>query len=432
MSVMNGIDRSFSEILNQNCYCVGTDTRAMAEHLATLNQRHGLPPSAQPLFSDLPVFITAEEMKTMQAIVSTVYRTIALPAWRDRVFGDATPVERFRSSAPVFMGFDFHLSADGPKLIEINTNAGGGLLCAEGTRFESTTWGSRPACLSSATSNAVAGQVFIDHFLIQFKTKFGRLPVGIAIVDDSPLTQPLHPEFLLVRDLFAGRGLAAVIVDAADLLWDGSRLKAGELNIDLVYNRLTDFRLEEPRHQALTAALLSGQILLTPDPFAHTLLANKRNLVLLSDQGFLKDIGVSAADQEVLLSGIPETRMVKPEEAPIWWARKDHWFFKPVSGYASKGTWRGSKMTRKVFETVIGGGYVAQAFVPPALRATRPRGATTGDALKFDIRCYVFEGQIDLVAARLYQGQTTNLRTPGGGFAPVFIAADIVDCPQPA
>ena len=30
----------------------------------------------------------------------------------------------------VFMGYDFHLTASGPKLIEINTNAGGGLLNA--------------------------------------------------------------------------------------------------------------------------------------------------------------------------------------------------------------------------------------------------------------------------------------------------------------
>ena len=29
--------------------------------------------------------------------------------------------------------------------------------------------------------------------------------------------------------------------------------------------------------------------------------------------------------------------------------------------------------------------------------------------------------QIVLAAARLYQGQTTNFRTPGGGFAPVFV-----------
>jgi hypothetical protein len=41
-------------------------------------------------------------------------------------------------------------------------------------------------------------------------------------------------------------------------------------------------------------------------------------------------------------------------------------------------------------------------------------------ALKYDVRCFVYAGKIQLLAARLYQGQTTNFRTPGGGFAPVF------------
>jgi D-alanine-D-alanine ligase-like ATP-grasp enzyme len=37
---------------------------------------------------------------------------------------------RRRAARGVFMGYDFHLSAGGPQLIEINTNAGGGLLNA--------------------------------------------------------------------------------------------------------------------------------------------------------------------------------------------------------------------------------------------------------------------------------------------------------------
>jgi hypothetical protein len=41
--------------------------------------------------------------------------------------------------------------------------------------------------------------------------------------------------------------------------------------------------------------------------------------------------------------------------------------------------------------------------------------------MKADFRCYVYAGRIQLLAARLYQGQTTNFRTPGGGFAPVFV-----------
>ena len=42
-------------------------------------------------------------------------------------------------------------------------------------------------------------------------------------------------------------------------------------------------------------------------------------------------------------------------------------------------------------------------------------------ARKTDVRLYVYDGQVLLTSARLYQGQTTNFRTPGGGFAPVFV-----------
>jgi hypothetical protein len=44
--------------------------------------------------------------------------------------------------------------------------------------------------------------------------------------------------------------------------------------------------------------------------------------------------------------------------------------------------------------------------------------------LKFDIRCFVYDGEVQLIAARLYQGQTTNFRTRGGGFAPVFFPGE--------
>ena len=43
-------------------------------------------------------------------------------------------------------------------------------------------------------------------------------------------------------------------------------------------------------------------------------------------------------------------------------------------------------------------------------------------AFKSDVRCYVYDGKLQLGAARLYQGQTTNFRTPGGGFALLRLA----------
>ena len=42
-------------------------------------------------------------------------------------------------------------------------------------------------------------------------------------------------------------------------------------------------------------------------------------------------------------------------------------------------------------------------------------------ALKFDLRCVSYGSEIRLLSARLYQGQTTNLRTLSGGLASVFL-----------
>ncbi|OGA45245.1 MAG: hypothetical protein A3F74_26775 [Betaproteobacteria bacterium RIFCSPLOWO2_12_FULL_62_58] len=56
--------------------------------------------------------------------------------------------------------------------------------------------------------------------------------------------------------------------------------------------------------------------------------------------------------------------------------------------------------------------------MPPSQRVIRD--AASPLALKLDLRNYVYDGAVQLLAARLYQGQATNFRTPGGGFAPVF------------
>jgi hypothetical protein len=65
-------------------------------------------------------------------------------------------------------------------------------------------------------------------------------------------------------------------------------------------------------------------------------------------------------------------------------------------------------------------GYVAQRIAAPGERVICLDGSEP-QSLKYDVRCYVYDGKVQLVAARLYQGQTTNFRTPGGGFAPVRV-----------
>lgn len=128
--------------------------------------------------------------------------------------------------------------------------------------------------------------------------------------------------------------------------------------------------------------------------------------------------GLARGDAELLQETIPEVELVERQNAEALWSRRKQLFFKPVAGHGSKGVYRGSKLTRRVFDEIISGGYIAQAFVPPSERVVTVNGEQ--QQLKVDVRLYTYRGEVLLTAARLYQGQATNFRTPGGGFAPLF------------
>ena len=42
--------------------------------------------------------------------------------------------------------------------------------------------------------------------------------------------------------------------------------------------------------------------------------------------------------------------------------------------------------------------------------------------MKFDVRAYAYREQVLLLGARVYEGQVTNLRSPGGGFSAICVA----------
>lgn len=46
---------------------------------------------------------------------------------------------------------------------------------------------------------------------------------------------------------------------------------------------LVDFMFDDTKHAALRSAYLAGAVVVTPNPRAHALLADKRNLALLGD-----------------------------------------------------------------------------------------------------------------------------------------------------
>jgi uncharacterized circularly permuted ATP-grasp superfamily protein len=240
----------------------------------------------------------------------------------------------------------------------------------------------------------------------------------IAIVDDRPEEQYLYPEFVLVRQAMAARGVDAVIADASHLRHEAGRLSVEGKPIDLVYNRVTDFAFDQPEHRALRDAYREGAVVVTPNPHNHALLADKRAFSLLSDPATLQAWGL-APTLLARLEAVPRTVLVTPKNADELWRSRKSLFFKPTGGHGGKAVYRGDKVTKGVWSDIAHGGYVAQTLVKPSERMIRIDDAI--EARKMDVRLYTYDAQVLLVAVRLYQGQTTNFRTPGGGFAPVFV-----------
>jgi hypothetical protein len=363
--------------------------------------------------------VPEDDVARMHRIVRAIETATRLPGYQAAALSWG-PEIACRDFGPLgaFMGYDFHLGAEGPKLIEINTNAGGAFLNSVLARAQHACCAEAQVALRRSEADEFDRSVlrmFHSEWTLQRKT--GK-PRRIAIVDDRPAEQYLYPEFVLAQRLLLRHGVETVIADAAELRYEQNQLRFEGNPIDLVYNRLVDFALDDPKHAALRAAYLDDAAVVTPNPHNHALFADKRNLALLSDQARLQSWGL-APEMLADLTAMPRTSLVTAANASELWQARRKMFFKPAGGHGSKAVYRGDKLTKGVWAAILRGGYVAQEFAAPSERVIKLDGVV--ENRKTDFRLYVYDGRVLLTAARLYQGQTTNFRTPGGGFAPVFV-----------
>ncbi len=407
---------------NQSCFCITLDREALASAMRSAagdSAFYEVHIASRPhLFSGVPVFLPEADRAAMMAIVGAIEATARTSAYIKAVMAWAPEISQHDfGPRGALMGYDFHLGSGPPRLIEINTNAGGAFLNAFGARAQL-------ACCDAVQPliRSLNASTFEQSVIRMFEAEWQRQRASVrartaVILDDAPETQYLYPEFLLAQRLLEASGIEAMVADPSELTYVGGKLLARDQEIDLVYNRLVDFSLSEPRHAVLREAYLTGSVVVTPNPHNHALFADKRNLTVLSDAELLRSWETSPAMLSAL-SAIPGSISVTPENAKDLWARRKRLFFKPVSGHGGKAVYRGDKLTRSVWDEILEADYIAQDLVAPSEREIMLDGAA--QTLKTDVRLYTYEGVLLLAAARLYRGQTTNFRTPGGGFAPVF------------
>lgn len=294
---------------------------------------------------------------------------------------ESDPLTKNRLPYGAFMlGFDFHLTSLGPRLIEINTNAGGlaSVLCLH----------------RDDSSDRDMATRFVSALTREF-TAFGGtgLPRLIAIIDDDVRNQHFFPEMQYLAQILQEAGMKTVVMAPEEAAASLSGLNfQGEI-IDVVYNRLVDFRLKEPAHAHLRQAAIEKKTLITPHPAAYARIADKRNLLRLRHP----------------LN--PQSFQLKDKALDEWWPNRKHWVFKPTQGAGSRGVYRGDKITSTKFHT-LPLETVVQKYIPV------PKAE---DGSKYDVRVYTQDSHILAAVARHYTGQVMEMRSALAGFRRIKI-----------
>lgn len=121
--------------LNDGCYCRTLDTEALRRGLLD-GEESGevmaeLLAQRPTLFSATAVFLSRNTLAQVIDGIACLERIISHPQYQATALRQAPPIAA-RAFGPlgVFVSYDFHIAPDGPRLIEINSNAGGALLSA--------------------------------------------------------------------------------------------------------------------------------------------------------------------------------------------------------------------------------------------------------------------------------------------------------------
>lgn len=351
------------------------------------------------LLSPFSVDLPKDVLEQIQKTIKTLFHIRKKPEYADWLQQKYQKNIFDPGNASMFMSYDFHLdSANIPKIIEINTNAaflGLGYYLYE--------------ALGKSTNLKFKISDLKQNFLEELKL-FGKVSENpkILIIDEAPEQQRLFAEFLVYQNLIKSFGWDCEIVDYK---------AAADLNPNLIYNRWTDFYFDKSESSPLRDAYLSKKICFTPNPHEYFLLADKQRLMDLNNNALLEKLSLSDDQIKTLHAAIPMTKVFSEFDKSDLWAQRKNLFFKPINSFGSKQTYKGASISRKLFDELPTNDFLAQEYIPAPEKVFQTPAGT--DSFKFDLRCYAYQDELQMVVARIYKGQVTNLKTQYGGFATV-------------
>jgi hypothetical protein len=355
------------------------------------------PQLLSPFQLELPASLLIEAKDfvraTFQLRESSQYQKLLSPQVQERGLKDP-------GNKSILMSYDFHVDSENHlKLIEINTNASFLALGCEMYEMRQL-----PLPVQEFSFSDL--QLCIET---EMKLQGKSIPEDfkIAIIDEEPERQRLFIEFLVYQSHFKKWGWNSEILDYRKVS-----------DVDFVYNRLTDFFLAQPESQNLRKQFLNKAACFSPNPYEYLMLADKHRMIDWCSDEFWSHLSSAAHLRPTIQKNLPVAKELEPALAQEIWSERKKFFFKPKRAFGAKHSFRGESISRRAFDEILNQDFIAQEFIPaPERNFQTPDGE---QKFKFDLRFYVYQDQVQMVVARLYQGQVTNLRTLYGGFAPVL------------
>ncbi|MEZ4871887.1 MAG: hypothetical protein R2827_06515 [Bdellovibrionales bacterium] len=349
--------------------------------------------SLSPFAIQLPKFILNQIEDVTSLLETELYNTplIHLSESRQEL------IEKVKTYPSVLMAYDFHFDSTNKKvkLIEVNTNGSGYILCE---------------ILAQMVQAVGIDSQNLKSLWFSFQKSFDIWNISnsvlrnIAIVDEEVQNQFMFPELLLYKRFIESNDVKCSILDFDRLNFsNGKAYDLDKEEVQFIYNRYTDFEFSRPKSSQLRSAYLNHICCISPHPVDYIYQADKTRLIdLLKNESCPERL-----KQHLLFSQTSDT-FGDIEE--IWKLRKKL-FFKPPTSHGSKGVYRGNSISRKKFEEILKSKILVQEFLPP------DKAYYEGDEWKYDIRAFVFGGKVQLCAARVFKGQVTNFRTERSGFS---------------
>ena len=352
---------------------------------------------ATSLASETPVSIPSHDFNIMLDFARTVFGLKDNQAYLDLLDTYLPDAAKIKTGWPsVLMGFDYHLTPDGPKLIEINNNAGG-------LYIGDNRWLPQPAIAELPGSLEMR---LTEMFHADWTT--------IAIMDEDVTGQYMYPEMLAYASHLERDNRHVVVVSPEDLQLSGDGLYFEERKIEAIYNRHTDFYLEGADLAHIRRAYELGEVVINPHPRSYALIGDKSRMVDWWREGLLEQCIESDAIKKIRAVTPQTIQLAEVDMDQIWTDRKQ-WVFKPAARHGGKGVVLGKSMSRKRFESLDERETIVQQLVPAS------QVDVEGQNMKFDIRLYMHGEKLIALAGRAWRGQVTNFREPGSGWVALSI-----------